>query len=366
MAGFTVTTADVQSYADLLAGPTPGNQHEATVDAGRYLARCATLPEDTADSLFARLSAHHAEIYDAVRHGLRNASDAVGGSARALLSVSRAYQDTENSISRQIDATVPPPRNGRPDYPYGGPTGFTGLPDPAAQLTTPDVPPDYPDPLEPVENVLDWVSRSEIVKQVVTHALGWDPYERYAQAFAGDWRAFARAGMAFGAVGRCEYQVAQNMGSGNQALGRTWQGNAADAAFVYFNGLADDVSEFAFALDKLDHAYRELADSAFAASKGIADLLHDLTDDVLTIIIVFATGGTVEVASKLLHILPEFAARFLERLTSAWSIAELLTGMARELEAAADIRDAAGYVYGDPLNEGAYAAPKQLVPGGPS
>lgn len=100
-----------------------------------------------------------------------------GRSARALLSVSRAYQDTENSISRQIDATVPPPRNGRPDYPYGGPTGFTGLPDPAAQLTTPDVPPDYPDPLEPVENVLDWVSRSEIVKQVVTHALGWDPYE---------------------------------------------------------------------------------------------------------------------------------------------------------------------------------------------
>jgi hypothetical protein len=361
MSGFSVSGQDLQSYAYLLgaAGGKPGSQQEAVDEASRYLAKYATLPEGTSNSLFGRVGVHHAEIYSAVSQGLKHADHALGGSAQALLTVKQNYAGAEVAIEAQIDATLP--HVSRPPQPFGYQSSFSGLTDPATLLKTPDVPGDYPDPTGPVRSLLNWITGSAVVESVVTQALGWNPYERYAEAFAGDWHAFARAGQAFGSAGSCAWQVGDNIGSGNQALGRAWQGNAADAAFAYFDTLASDVRFFGNAVSGLEQPYLELADSAFAASQGIADLLHELTDDVLLIIITVAAGGTIEIAARLAHLLPEFAKAFLEKISSAMALAELLVGMARELQAAGDIQGAAGYVYGSPVPGGAYQPPSALA-----
>ena len=360
MSGFLVNEQDLQNYADLLGGTRgkPGNQQEAVDAASRYLAQYAKLPDGTTDSLFARLGVHHAKIYSAVRQGLENADHAINGSAVALLTVKQRYQAADAAAEQQIDAILP--HADRPPQPFGGKADFTGLPDAATLLKTPNVPPDYPDPTAPARDLLNWISGSAIVESVVTQALGWNPYERYAEAFAGDWHAFASSGMAFGAVGNCLAQVGYNIGSGNQALGQTWQGNAADEAYRYFDELANDVRFFGDAVSRLEQPYLEVADSAFAASQGMADLLHSFTDDVVLIITGVAAGGTLEVASRLVHLLPEFAKAFLDKLGSAISIAELLAGMARELQVAGDIKDAAGYLYGSPVAGGPYQPPAQL------
>lgn len=360
MWGFSVNEQDLQTYAGLLGGTggKPGNQQEAVDEAARYLARYATLPEGTANSLFNRAGVHHAEIYGAVSQGLSNTGHALSGSAADLLTAKQRYEAADLATEQRIDATLP--HADRPPQPFGAQASFTGLADAATLLKPPSVSADYPDPTAPVRDLLNWISGSAIVESVVTEALGWNPYERYAEAFAGDWHAFAAAGKAFGAAGGCVSQAGWNIGSGNQALGQTWHGNAADAAFGYFDGLANDVRFFGDAVSGLEQPYLELADSAFAASQGIADLLHSLTDDVLLIIIGVATGGTLEAASKLAHLLPEFAKAFLDKLGSAMALAELLSGMARELQAAGDIHEAAGYVYGSPVPAAPYQPPPQL------
>jgi hypothetical protein len=353
--GFSVNRADLQSYADVL-----GHQQQASAAASHYLARYATLPEATADSLFAQVALHHTEICSAVDHGLHDTSQALGGSAQALLSVKRAYQNLDAASAARIDGTIQDVARSNGEQGVRG--SFTGLPDPTKELRAPEVPEGYPDPFQPARNLLDEVTMADKVQYVVTQAIGWNPYERYAQAVAGDWHAFARAGQAFVAVGNCVQAISGNVGSGNVALGQSWQGNASDQAYSYFYGLQCAISTFGENVISLDPAYREFADSAYLTSSGVADLLHGFTDDVVKVITVFAAGGTAEIASRIVHDLPDFLKEFLDKLGLCIGTAEILAGLALNIQASNDVRQAAGYVRGaDSPAPPRYKPPPQLV-----
>ena len=358
MTGFSVNLADVQSYANVL-----DNQQPATAAASHYLGRYATLPPATADSLFARVAVHHSEIYNMVAQGVHDTSHALGGSAQALLRVKSAYQSLDTASAARIDSTV---RDvSRSDDHEGVQGSFSNLPDPTKELKTPEVPEEYPDPFQPVRQLYSDITGSSTVEYVVTQAIGWNPYDRYAKAVAGDWRAFARAGDAFGAVGNCLFTISSNVGSGLVALGQTWQGNASDQAYSYFDYLQSCIEDFGVNVGNLKQGYLEFADSAYSASVGVADLLHTFTDDVVKVIGVFATGGTPEIASKIVHLLPEFVKDFLDKLGLVIATAEILAGLARNIQASDDIRQAANMVRGDDVYDPAewapYKPPPQLV-----
>lgn len=353
MAGLTVNPADIQAFADMLEKRAG---QDAAEEAQRYLARYATLPEETRDSLFGRVGLHHQQIYHWVSQGLHNIDKAAGGSAKALVEVKQAYLNTDAASAARIDATIP--GTTRPQELPDPKASFT-VPDPADQLKAPSVPDDYPDPLQPVRDVLNIVTGSGPVEYLVTQTLGWNPYERAGVVFAGDWHAFAQAGEAFSALGDCIDEIGGNIGSGNDRLGQTWHGNAADAAYTYFDVLFNEVSEFGETVGQLRQGYLGVADSAYVTSMGVADLLHDMTDDVTIVIATFASGGTAEIASKLLHILPEFAKKLLEKLTYAMAIAEILAGLARNIGATGELRDEASYI--EPPDGDPYKPPKQLV-----
>src|SRR5260370_28783203 len=125
MSGFSVNGQDLQSYAYLLgaAGGKPGNQQETVDEASRYLAKYATLPEGTSNSLFGRVGVHHAEIYGAVSRGLKNTDHALGGSAQALLTLKQNHAGAQGAIQAQIGATLPPVS--RPPPPFGYQSNFT-------------------------------------------------------------------------------------------------------------------------------------------------------------------------------------------------------------------------------------------------
>ena len=356
--GFSVNLADLQSYANVL-----DNQQPATTTASHYLARNATLPPATADSLFAQVALHHTEICNIVRQGLHDTSHALGGSAQALLKVKAAYQGLDTASAARIDATVSDQT--RNDDEEGVHGSFSGLPDPAKELKAPDVPADYPDPFKPARDLMDNITGAAEVSALVTQALGWDPYQRYAEAVAGDWHAFARAGDAFWSVGSCVGTISQNVASGQVALCQSWQGNASDQAYDYFDYLQATIGNFGVDVGNLKQGYLEFADSAFAASQGVADLLHTLTDDVVKVIGVFAVGGTPEIASRIVHLLPEFVKAFLDKYGLIIATAEILAGLARNIQASDDVRQAAYMLRGADVYEqpqwAPYKPPPQLV-----
>lgn len=361
MTGFAVNPADLQAFANLLGGPAgqAGNQQEAAGEASRYLTRNATLPQDTTDSLFGRVGLKHKEIMSLVSQGFSNTGRAAGGSAQALIEVAQYYESTDAANAALVDATIPHTQ------PIEGPTpshiSLTGLPDAAAKLVTPQVPADFPDPSEPIREVLNWLTGSGEIEQLVTEMLGWNPYQRAGEFFGGDWHAFARAGDAFGAAGECEWTIADNISSANDAVAQTWQGNAADAAQSYFGVLSGDIDGFGAAVNSLRQGYQELATSAYLASVGMQDLLHTLTDDVMTAVLALGAGLTPELANLLVHLFPEFVKTYMINISMAIAAAEILTSLALNIQATNDIRDETSYVRGEQPGGAPYQPPKQLV-----
>lgn len=360
MDGFSVNPADLKTFAGVLGGPggQAGNQQEATDEANRYLSRNATLPQDTTDSLFGRVGLKHKEIMSLVHQGFSNSGKALGGSAQSLIEVAQYYQSTDEANAAMVDATIPHTKTYYKEFNDPDPS-LTGLPDAAGQLVAPQVPADYPDPLNPIRNVLNVVTESGFVEAAVTSLLGWNPYERAGVLFGGDWRAFAQAGYAFGAAGKCAQMICENMQRANDAVAETWHGNAADAAHYYFVELSGDINSFGGAVASLQQGYLELASSAYLASEGIADLLHSLTDDVMIAALALGGGLSPAAAYRLAHVLPEFVKSFLAQVGLVWALMEILDSLGHNIQATNDIRDETGGV-GQP-DAAPYTPPKQLV-----
>jgi uncharacterized protein YukE len=358
--GFSVTPADLQAFAGVLGGSggKAGNQQEATGEANRYLSRYATLPPDTSDSLFGRVGLKHQEIMSLVHQGFSNSAVALGGSAQSLIEVAQYYQSTDEANAAMVDATIPHTQTFYQGYNFPDPT-LTGLPDAADQLVAPQVPANYPDPLEPIRNVLNVVTGSGFVEAAVTALLGWNPYERAGVLFGGDWRAFGQAGYAFGSAGKCAEMICENMQRANDAVAKTWHGNAATAAHYYFVELSDDINCFGGSVAQLQVGYEELAASAYLASEGIADLLHSLTDDVAIAGLALGGGLTPAAANRLVHLLPEFVKSFLAQVGLVWGLMEILDSLGHNIQATNDIRTETGNV--EQPAAAPYTPPKQLV-----
>jgi hypothetical protein len=60
--------------------------------------------------------------------------------------------------------------------------------------------------------------------------------------------------------------IGVNVSYGNVTLDASWQGNAADAAFMYFADLSAKVSGQQIALNKLAEQYETAADPSFSAN----------------------------------------------------------------------------------------------------
>ncbi|MFF4525574.1 hypothetical protein [Streptomyces bluensis] len=138
--------------------------------------------------------------------------------------------------------------------------------------------------------VSDLLSPSAWAAEALKAAFDFDPFEEVAKWFAGDWEGYAKCADAWANVGKLTAGIAKNLDSGNGTLDRTWNGNAADSAFVYFEQLADKIEGLQDDFDQLKQHYDELYAAVWAGADLISGLCKQLLDEAIIAGVAFAAG----------------------------------------------------------------------------
>ncbi|GIM98071.1 hypothetical protein [Paractinoplanes toevensis] len=142
--------------------------------------------------------------------------------------------------------------------------------------------------------VLDWLSPSHIVNEFVKSVVGYDIFGEAAKVFAGDWEQVWQAAGAFRNLGGAMGELGINVSHGNVELDYSWDGNANDAAFMYFGNLSSTIASQRISLTALADAYEKAAEGTFRIGETVSGLMKDIMDAAM-IGAVAASAGTATI-----------------------------------------------------------------------
>lgn len=171
-------------------------------------------------------------------------------------------------------------------------SGFADASEPTSHLTAPKKPEEFSQGLllDVFNDASDLVSPSYWIMEACNAVFGFNPLDEVIQWFAGDWESFAECASVWQNIGKACDGVAQNLKSGNSALDSTWDGNAADAAYNYFDELAKKLTGCRETFDSLHSTYERLAHAAYSTAEAIKSVIGGIIDGLIIVGIEMAAG----------------------------------------------------------------------------
>ncbi|MGW6904984.1 hypothetical protein [Streptomyces sp. NPDC054940] len=167
---------------------------------------------------------------------------------------------------------------------------FTDVAEPVAHLKAPGAPEEFHSPLEFLNKVSDLISPTYWVSEILEAAIGFNPMDKAKEYFAGDWEAYAKCAEAWENLGKLCEDIGRNVDSGNQSLDASWDGNAADAAFLYFKSLAERCDSLQADLNSLSEKYGVVAHGVWSTAEAVGAILGQIGDAAATAAISAAAG----------------------------------------------------------------------------
>jgi uncharacterized protein YukE len=139
-------------------------------------------------------------------------------------------------------------------------------------------------------SVLDYFSPScwlfEIVKDL-THV---DVLEELLAPVSGHWEQVSAYGDALNKLSLCLAETGVNLHGATNALRPTWKGNAADAAFGYFDAASASLGGYAKVLSALQAEYQEVAKQMWTNCEAVKAIAEQILDDALFAAVAIAAG----------------------------------------------------------------------------
>jgi hypothetical protein len=165
--------------------------------------------------------------------------------------------------------------------------------DPTTYLVEPGEPDDsatngFANPLD----AFNYLSPSAYLNTIIAELTGVDVFNWMADSVGGDWAALYKFGDAVGNLAQCLQQLGVNVQEGAIEVDASWDGNAGDAAYVYFSNLAAAVSGQQTAFYDVRDNYHKAAVGAWQLANQLGNILQALADKAI-IAGIAAAAGTV-------------------------------------------------------------------------
>jgi hypothetical protein len=165
--------------------------------------------------------------------------------------------------------------------------------DPTSYLVEPGEPDDsvsngFANPLD----LFNYASPSAWINTAIEKLTGVDVFGWVTEWLSGDWAAIWRFGDAMGYLAQSVQQLGINIQQGMIDLDSSWDGNASDAAYQYFSGLASSVSGQQGPLSEIRANYHKAARGAWQFANQLGNILQALADKAI-IAGIAAAAGTI-------------------------------------------------------------------------
>lgn len=295
---FHVEPADVKAMGRLV-----GRAGQDVQEAKSYLVKSVSLDFSCAEDLWDKVIRDHDSHVTEAEELFKDLSRILDASARELDSSAQYYEQTDQDAAARQDSLYPASQPGSVPRSSGESGGVREVCDATSRLKP--VGGDsgwlqgHQEEMQfaPVQKTLgtalDLASPSTLVNEGLKLAFDIDIFGTAANWLAGDWGSYADCSDAWRNLGDFCGDVSRNLRAGCRSLAATWQGNAADAALLYFETLAERLDQAAEAFHGLEKHYQAVAQTVFGAAEVLKGQLVMISDIALQVAITAAAAGAL-------------------------------------------------------------------------
>lgn len=137
---------------------------------------------------------------------------------------------------------------------------------------------------------LDALSPTYWINEVIKEITGRDVIGEAVAPVTGDWRSYARFGSALNQLGEFALALGLKVTEGTSAVDREWDGRAADAAHLYFQGLAEATAAQRPVLHDIRDQYYAATTAVWDYARGVGGLIGTICDAAIIAGIAAAAG----------------------------------------------------------------------------
>ncbi|MFI7011405.1 hypothetical protein [Streptomyces sp. NPDC050145] len=207
----------------------------------------------------------HTRQVRAARDSLTRFGALLDASHRELDETARWYRSVALREAQELDAAYPGAhRRSLPRQHPSGNTTFQDVCDATAHLE--------PSPFPPHRRESGFLPAGRAVRT----PFDMDVLGTVAHWLTGDWRGYLACADAWDCLGNFCDAAAKNIRHGNDVLGLTWRGNAADAAWRHFERLATTLESAGDTFHSLREHYAGITETVFAFAALVRSAVADI------------------------------------------------------------------------------------------
>lgn len=279
---FRVEPGAIDGFSKLV-----GRAADGSAQAVSYAGTHTQLDKSVGGAAWDLVAGDHDHYVDEAKKALEKVKGVLESSQKELTGTAKYYRATDHDQAAKLDATYPGSKVS------GGGSGgdaqdFSDSSDAVDTLKPPDG--DSNNPLvkygsghldeykmSPVQKTigsfLDLGSPSAMAVEASKLLFDFDPFAEATNWVFGDWNKYNDCSDVWGNLASFCDAVAGNIQKGNQNVGLSWDGNAADAATVYFDEFSKKLREIKETFESLKTCYAQAAQMAFQFAEFLKSFL---------------------------------------------------------------------------------------------
>lgn len=283
-----------------------GRAAESGEKAVQYVGQHAQIEKGGGD-LYDLVAGEHDQYVSEAKKALGKVRGVLDSSTKELAGSAKYYRATDHDEAAKLDATYPGSK--APAGASGGdPHDFKDASDAGETLKPPDGDSNNPFvkyasghadefQMSPVQKTLgtalDIGSPSAMAVEASKLLFDFDPFAVCTNWVFGDWNKYNDCADVWANLASFCDAVADNVRKGNQTVGLSWNGNAADAATVYFDEFSKKLDEIKETFESLRQCYAQAAQLAFQLAEFLKSFLVSFCDLLITWMVNMAAAWAV-------------------------------------------------------------------------
>lgn len=284
---FRVEPGAIDGFSKLV-----GRAADGGAQAVSYTGTHARIEKTGGGDLWDLVAGDHDQYVSEAKKALEKVKGVLESSQKELAGTAKYYSQTDRDTAAKLDATYPGSKVSGGDS-GGDSQDFSDAGDAMDALKPPAGDSDNPlvkygsghvdeYQMSPVQktlgSVLDLGSPSAMAVEASKLLFDFDPFGVVTNWVFGDWNAYNDCSDAWGSLASFCDVVAANVRKGNQNVSLSWDGNAANAATVYFDEFSKKLDEIRETFKSLQSCYAQAAQLAFQLAELLKSFLVTFCD----------------------------------------------------------------------------------------
>ncbi|MFJ8633085.1 hypothetical protein [Streptomyces sp. NPDC093568] len=278
---FRVEPGAIDGFSKLV-----GRAADGSAQAVSYTGNHAQIDASVGGAAWDLVAGDHEQYVNEAKKALGKVKSLLESSEKELTGTAKYYRATDTDEAAKLDATYPGSKvSGGASG--GDPHDFADASDAVDVLKPPGDPSNplvkyasgHADEFQmsPVQkslgSLLDLGSPSAMAVEASKLLFDFDPFAEVTNWVFGDWNKYNDCSDVWGNLASFCDSVAANVRKGTQNVGLTWDGNAANAATVYFDEFTKKLEEIKETFKSLQSCYAQAAQMAFQFAEFLKSFL---------------------------------------------------------------------------------------------